>query len=134
MAGPFRPGGRAFFNWRWFEGGRRRTPTGYVAGGPTDDEICNFAAAYTAASQVWTYIQMPGMAIGASVSSMAAQNVGAGRWDRVDRIAMSGLASSVVITGSIAVLIYALGPLPLYIFLPVGSPVARGWMSSESRC
>jgi len=79
------------------------------------------AAAYTAASQVWTYIQMPAMALGAAVSSMAAQNVGAGRWDRVDRIARSGVFSGLVITGAVAAVIYALGDLTLRVFLPAGS-------------
>jgi putative MATE family efflux protein len=80
------------------------------------------SAAYVGALQVWNYIQMPGMAVGASVSSMAGQNVGAGRWDRVERIALVGLILSLAVTGSIAVVIYLLGPLPLYIFLPAGSP------------
>jgi len=80
------------------------------------------AAAYAAASQVWAYVQMPGMAIGASVSSMAAQNIGAGRWDRVDKIASSGVISGIVITGSIAALIYAIGGLSLFFLLPAGSP------------
>jgi Na+-driven multidrug efflux pump len=66
---------------------------------------------------------MPGMAVGASVSSMAGQNVGAGQWHRVERIAMIGLVLSVCVTGSIAIVIYALGPLPLYIFLPAGTPM-----------
>ncbi|MGT2492937.1 MATE family efflux transporter [Cupriavidus basilensis] len=34
-------------------------------------------AAYGVASQLWTYVQMPALAVGASVSSMVAQNVGA---------------------------------------------------------
>ena len=80
------------------------------------------AAAYGGASFVWNYVQMPGMAIGASVSSMAAQNVGAGRWDRVERIARSGVFSAMGVAGSVTLLIYALGPLPLYLFLPAGSP------------
>ena len=42
------------------------------------------AASYGVAVQLWTYIQMPAMAIGAAASSMAAQNVGAGKWDRVN--------------------------------------------------
>ena len=79
------------------------------------------AAAYAAASQVWTYVQMPGMALGASVSSMAAQNIGAGRWDRVNKIAMSGLVSGTIVTGSVAALIYAFGGLSLYFLLPQGS-------------
>ena len=86
------------------------------------------AAAYTAASQVWTYVQMPGMALGASISSMAAQNIGADRWDRVSKIALSGVLCSLVITGSIALLIYLAGDLTLHIFLPGSSaamPIAR---------
>ncbi|HWE99811.1 MAG TPA: MATE family efflux transporter [Caulobacteraceae bacterium] len=81
------------------------------------------SAAYVGGLQVWNYIQMPGMAVGASVSSMAGQNVGAGQWHRVERIAIIGLVLSVCVTGSIAVVIYALGPLPLYIFLPANSPM-----------
>jgi len=80
------------------------------------------SASYIGAMQVWNYIQMPGMAVGMSVSSMASQNVGAGRWDRVERIAGIGLALCLVVTGTVAALIYALGPLPLYIFLPFHSP------------
>jgi putative MATE family efflux protein len=52
------------------------------------------AAAYGIAAQLWTYIQMPALAIGAAVSSMAAQNVGAGRWDRIGRIAPPVSAST----------------------------------------
>jgi len=81
------------------------------------------SAAYVGGLQVWNYIQMPGMAIGASVSSMAGQNVGAGQWHRVERIALIGLILSVCVTGSIAIVIYLLGPLPLYIFLPANSPM-----------
>ena len=80
------------------------------------------SAAYVGAMQVWNYIQMPGMAVGMSVSSMASQNVGAGQWGRVERIAGVGLGLCLAVTGAVAALIYALGPLPLYIFLPTGSP------------
>lgn len=80
------------------------------------------AAAYTAASMVWTYVQMPAMALGAAVSSMAAQNIGAGNWKRVDQVARSGVLSGLAITGAIAALIYALGDLTLRIFLPGDSP------------
>lgn len=76
------------------------------------------SASYAGAQQVWNYIQMPGMAVGASISSMAGQNVGAGKWDRVSRIAGVGILLSVAVTGTAAIIIYALGPLPLYIFLP----------------
>jgi Na+-driven multidrug efflux pump len=62
------------------------------------------------------------MALAAAVSSMAAQNVGARLWRRVDRIALSGALSGFVATALIATLIYALGDLTLHIFLPAHSP------------
>jgi len=55
------------------------------------------AAAYAVSQQLWTYIQMPAMAIGVAVSSMAAQNIGAGKWDRVGAITRSGLIYNTVI-------------------------------------
>ena len=56
------------------------------------------AAAYAVSQQLWTYIQMPAMAIGVAVSSMAAQNIGAGRWNRVGAITRSGIVYNTVIT------------------------------------
>ncbi len=50
-------------------------------------------AAYGATLQIWQYVQMPAFAIGMAVSSMAAQNVGAQKWDRVRAIARSGCSS-----------------------------------------
>ena len=45
------------------------------------------AAGYGVAAQLWAYVMMPTMAFAASMSAMAAQNIGAGRWDRVKMIA-----------------------------------------------
>jgi Na+-driven multidrug efflux pump len=42
------------------------------------------------------------MAIGAAVSAMAAQNIGAGRWDRIGRITGAGFAFNILITGAMA--------------------------------
>ena len=44
--------------------------------------------------QLWTYLQMPAMALGAAVSAMAAQNIGAGSWDRVSAITRSAWSST----------------------------------------
>jgi putative MATE family efflux protein len=81
------------------------------------------AAAYGVAMQVWTYIQMPAMAISAGVSSMAAQNVGAKKWDRVERTAHSGIIINFFLTGSIVALLYVFDPLIVDLFLP-GKPHA----------
>jgi putative MATE family efflux protein len=80
------------------------------------------SAAYSISSIIWSYVQMPTMAIGASVSSMAAQNVGAGRWDRVAKVARSGVISGLVVTGILAALLYAFNGFVLSILLPHASP------------
>ena len=79
------------------------------------------SSAYSAALQLWTYVQMPAMAIGAACSSMAAQNVGAGLWKRVDATARAGMLINVVLTGGLIVLIVLLDRYVLGWFLPTGS-------------
>ena len=54
--------------------------------GLVNREGVDTTAAFGVAMQLWTYVQMPAMALGAAVSAMAAQNIGAGLWDRVGRI------------------------------------------------
>lgn len=80
-------------------------------------------AAYGITQQVWTYIQMPAMAIGAAVSAMAAQNIGAGRWDRVGRITRAGLVLNVAITGVAVVVALLFDRALLALFVPADSPV-----------
>ena len=79
-------------------------------------------AAYGVTQQIWTYIQMPAMAIGAAVSAMAAQNIGAGRWDRVSRITGAGIGYNVAITGAVIVFALLFDHQILSLFLPAGSP------------
>ncbi len=75
-------------------------------------------AAYGAANQLWTYIQMPAMAVGAAVSAMAAQNIGAGRWDRIGAITRMGLLNTLAITGAIVLLLLLIDRGALGLFLP----------------
>lgn len=79
-------------------------------------------AGFAASMQLWSYIQMPAFAIGAAVSSMAAQNVGAGRWDRVSQTAKAGVLFQCAVTGSVVLLILAFNRHALGIFLPETSP------------
>ena len=81
------------------------------------------AAAYGIAAQLWTYVQMPALAIGAAVSSMAAQNVGAGRWDRIDRITASGVGFNLVLTSVLVAALYLFDRTVLGLFL-IGDPSA----------
>ena len=78
-------------------------------------------AAFGAAMQIWNYIQMPAFAVGMGVSAMTAQNVGAGKWERVTRIAGVGVLYSVLLTGSIVLLIELLDTRIFGLFLPAGS-------------
>jgi putative MATE family efflux protein len=78
-------------------------------------------AAFGAALQLWNYIQMPAFAVGMAVSAMTAQNVGAGKWHRVTRIARIGVLYSVLLTGSIVLVIEVLDTQVFGLFLPAGS-------------
>ncbi len=75
-------------------------------------------AAFNAAMQLWNYVQMPALAIGAAASSMAAQNVGADRWDRVGRVAATGVLFNFLMGGSLIIIVYLLNAHALSLFLP----------------
>ena len=75
-------------------------------------------AAYGAAIQLWNYIQMPAFAVGQAVSAMAAQNVGARKWDRVDRVAIVGIGFNTVLTGTLVAVVVGFGTHALALFLP----------------
>ncbi|WCE03259.1 MATE family efflux transporter [Pseudoxanthomonas sp. JBR18] len=82
----------------------------------------DIAAAYGAALQTWNYVQMPAMAIAAAASSMAAQNVGAGRWDRVSATARTGVLFNFLMTGALIAPLILLDHWTFGLFLESGSP------------
>ncbi len=84
------------------------------------------SSAFGAGLQIWNYVQMPAMAIGMAVSSMAAQNVGAKRWDRVGRIAVVGVVFSVLVTGALAATIWFFDRSALGLFLVDPEALAIG--------
>ena len=76
------------------------TAAGLIMIGLVNREGLLAAAAYGASLQLWNYIQMPAFAVGTAVSTMVAQNVGAGQHERVGRITGAGMwvASAVTLT------------------------------------
>ena len=90
--------------------------------GLVNREGVDTTAAFGVAMQLWTYIQMPAMALGAAVSAMAAQNIGAGRWDRVGLVARSGILYNFAITGILVVLLAIADRPALALFLGSHSP------------
>ena len=79
-------------------------------------------AAYGIAQQLWTYVQMPALAIGAAVSAMVAQNIGAGRWDRVGQITRAGVITNVLMTGALIVIILLFDRPIFALFVGSNSP------------
>ncbi|HEY0044380.1 MAG TPA: MATE family efflux transporter [Allosphingosinicella sp.] len=69
--------------------------------GLVNREGVHVTAAYGVTQQLWTYVQMPAMALGAAVSAMAAQNIGAGNWDRVSQITRAGVIFNILLTGAL---------------------------------
>lgn len=80
------------------------------------------AAAYAVSQQLWTYIQMPAMAIGVAVSSMAAQNIGAGKWERVGAITRSGVIYNTIITLVVILAIILFDRPVMALFISSSSP------------
>jgi putative MATE family efflux protein len=90
--------------------------------GLVNREGVDTTAAFGVAMQLWTYLQMPAMALGAAVSAMAAQNIGAGRWDRVSTLTRSGVIQALLITGALVVLLAVADKPALALFLGSHSP------------
>jgi MATE family, multidrug efflux pump len=81
----------------------------------------NTTAAFGACWQVWNYIQMSAFALGMAVSAVAAQNVGAQKWDRVAATARIGVLYNFLLTGSLILMVEIYSRPALALFLPVGS-------------
>jgi len=82
-------------------------------------------AAFGASLQLWNYIQMPAFAVGMAVSAMAAQNVGAKKWDRVSAVARVGVLYALLLTGSTVLALEALNGHAYSLFLQDGTRAMR---------
>ena len=90
--------------------------------GLVNKEGVHVTAAYGVTQQLWTYVQMPAMALGAAVSAMAAQNIGAGNWERVSQVTRVGILFNFVLTGALILLLTIADKPALGLFLGYGSP------------
>lgn len=75
------------------------------------------SAAYGVVTQVWTYVQMPALAVSAAVSSMAGQSIGAGLWPRVSQTSRAGLVINLLLTGLTVATLYAVSGPVFAVFL-----------------
>ncbi|MXO58118.1 MATE family efflux transporter [Altererythrobacter salegens] len=79
-------------------------------------------AAYGAAMQLFTYIQMPAMAIGGAVSAMAAQFIGARKWQGLEGINRAGVMVNLLMTGVLTAVLLVFDRPALVLFLGPDSP------------
>lgn len=75
-------------------------------------------AAFGIAGQISSYVQMPALAIGGAVTSMAAQNIGARQWNRVGRITGAGIGFNVLLTGTLVLILLLFNRQAVGLFLP----------------
>jgi putative MATE family efflux protein len=98
------------------------TLSGLVMIGLVNRQGVEVTAAYGVAQQLWTYVQMPALAIGAAVSAMVAQNIGARRWDRVGQVTQAGLVANVGMTGMLVALLLLFDRPVMELFVGAASP------------
>ena len=79
-------------------------------------------AAYGVTQQLWIYVALPATALSVAVSTMVAQNIGAGHWDRVSQITRAALWCNLVSTGALVALLTLFDRAMVSIFLPGDSP------------
>ena len=74
-------------------------------------------AGYGAAQRIDSLIMLPASALGTAVNSMAGQNIGANRWDRVRKIALYGVLFNFHIMFAIAILIFVFAEIMITWFI-----------------
>jgi putative MATE family efflux protein len=96
--------------------------SGIIVVGLVNREGTLMTAAYGAAMQLFTYIQMPAMAIGGAVSAIAAQYIGAKKWGQLGQLTRAGVLVNFAMTGVITVLLLLFDRPALVLFLGPDSP------------
>ncbi|MEI4830650.1 MATE family efflux transporter [Bacillus sp. FJAT-53711] len=74
-------------------------------------------AAYGVVNQVASYVQMPAVSLGITVSIFAAQSIGANQFDRLQKVIRAGLVMNYVIGGVLISFIYLFSKEILALFL-----------------
>lgn len=74
-------------------------------------------AAWGAVTQIMAYVQFPAMSIAIAASILAAQAIGAGQPGRVQAVTRVGLGLNVVLTGGLALVVFALAPVLTGLFI-----------------
>lgn len=95
---------------------------GLVMAGIVNREGVMTSAAYGASLQLWTYVQMPALAVSAGVSAMVAQAIGAGVRERVNPVTRAAIYCNIALTGGLVALLLLFDRPALALFLGIDSP------------
>jgi len=98
---------------------------GIIVVGLVNREGLLTTAAYGAAMQLFTYIQMPAMAIGGAVSAIAAQYIGARKWHELDGVTRAGVWINFAMTGVLTAILLLFDRPALALFLGGDSPAVE---------
>ncbi|AST90384.1 MATE family efflux transporter [Sutcliffiella cohnii] len=83
-------------------------------------------AGFGAAQRLDSIIMLPAMALGTAVNSMAGQNIGAGKWNRVRQISIYGIVYNFAIMLLIAILIVFVAEWSINLFIQETEAVSFG--------
>ena len=90
--------------------------------GLVNREGVDTTAAFGVMNQLWSYVQMPAVAVGSAVSAMAAQNIGAEKWDRLNRITWAGIGINTLMSVVLIIAITIFARPLMALFLSGDSP------------
>lgn len=83
-------------------------------------------AGYGAAQRLDSLIMLPAQALGTAINSMAGQNIGAGQWDRVERVTRYGFFYNLAVMFIIAAILYIFAEPAVRLFLKEEDAVEFG--------
>lgn len=83
-------------------------------------------AGYGAAQRLDSLIMLPAQALGTAINSMAGQNIGAGQWDRVERVTRYGFFYNLAVMLIIAAILYIFAEPAVRLFLKEEDAVEFG--------
>ncbi|WP_239094236.1 MATE family efflux transporter [Bacillus sp. B15-48] len=83
-------------------------------------------AGFGASQRIDSLITLPAMALGTAVNSMAGQNIGAHRWDRIRQLAIYGAIYNLIIMLMMAIIIFISADFLIRLFIPQGEATQFG--------
>lgn len=86
----------------------------------------NVVAGFGAAQRLDSIIMLPAMALGTAVNSMAGQNIGAAKWNRVHQIAKYGVLMNLLIMFIVSFIVVVCAKLAIGLFIDEESAVHFG--------